>query len=89
MQLQGGALSEGCFGAGPYDHPDLLVVYCETPLDFLEERLPDYFPSRLDRMLIPEIIMQQTLESDFRAGLTHLALEELFRSTFPVSGLEQ
>lgn len=70
-------------------NPDLLVVYCETPLDFLEERLPDYFPSRLDRMLIPEIIMQQTLESDFRAGLTHLALEELFRSTFPVSGLEQ
>ena len=69
-------------------NPDIIIVYSEAPLSFLREQIDDYFTAPVDRPMKPNLVLQKTLEQDFRAGISHLALDQLFHLEFPICSLE-
>jgi len=69
-------------------NPDTIIVYSEAPLSFLREQIDDYFTAPVDRPMKPNLVLQKTLEQDFRAGISHLALDQLFHLEFPICSLE-
>ena len=69
-------------------NPDTIIVYSEFSMAFLADRLDSCFATPVDRLMRPNLIHQRSMESDFRAGISHLALEQLFQLEFPIHGLD-
>lgn len=76
------------YALGCLYNPDTIIVYSEFPLSFLQSRIDEYFTSPIDRLMKPNLVVQKSLEKDFREGISHLALNELFRIEFPIHNLE-
>ncbi|MBR5470931.1 MAG: ROK family transcriptional regulator [Oscillibacter sp.] len=65
-------------------NPYAIVIYSEMPMEFLSTRINEFFLSPVDQIILPQLTVLNTIEQDFRSGMTHLALDTLFRLEFPI-----
>lgn len=62
-------------------NPDTIVLYQEKPGCDYEAKLHDICPTSMEKMMIPEIIITDELNNDFKNGMIYLALEKLEQQT--------
>lgn len=58
-------------------NPDVVVLYWDRPAPDLMEQLELCSPCEIERLMIPEVVVSDQLQGDFKTGLIRLTLEAL------------